>query len=82
MFKVTEKSIKSFLDKYYSIFGENMPPLDYIIIDKKYRIDDTKAPASMIGPIDGEYGLYLNVRDYILDGQLPTPKGCGLAHNH
>ena len=68
MFKVTSKSVSSIIDKYIGLFGENMRPLDYIIVDKKCDISKD-APASLIGPIDGEYGLFINVKDYIFDSE-------------
>ncbi len=67
MVKITEKLVKNIIDKHINVFGENITPPNHIIADKKYYFDDIKAPASLIGPIDGQYGLYLNVRDYIFD---------------
>lgn len=67
MIKVNYKLIKEIIEKYMVYFGENIPMVDHIIVNSKYHLDDVKAPASLIGPIDDEYGLYVNVKDYIFD---------------
>lgn len=61
MIKVTEKLVSDIIDKYLVCFPHKEKP-DYIIVSKKHKFNDGKA--TMLGPIDGEYGLSVNIKDY------------------
>ena len=61
MIKVTEKLVSDIIDKYLMCFPHKEKP-DYIIVSKKHKFNDGKA--TMLGPVDGEYGLSVNIKDY------------------
>ena len=59
--KVTEKLVSDIIDKHLWCFPHKQKP-DYIIVSKKDRFNNAKA--TTIGPIDGEYGISINIKDY------------------
>ena len=61
--KITEKLIRGIFNKYNHLF-DYMPEIDYIFIGKK---NDMNVPAALVGPIEGNYGLFINTNDYIFD---------------
>ena len=67
MYKFTEEDIRNIIDENIHYFGITNSP-EHVIVSEDYEINNG-GYAQMIGPIDGEYGLAINVRDYTFDSK-------------
>ncbi len=64
MIRVSAKKVREIIENHLWCFNNKQIP-EYILVSKKHDLTDAKG--CLIGPIDGEYGLCVNVRDYIFD---------------
>lgn len=67
-FKPTEIFVRSVINKYAKYFSDDFREIEHIIIDDKNEVQ-SNASATLIGPIEGEFGLAINTCDYIFDSK-------------